>query len=88
MADCDYLLCGVDSNYACDYMVYIKNIDTADNVGKKMDQKDKLEDDYDYCYECGGYGNDYSFDDDGDLVCNCDDCPFNPMRPYYFRWKY
>lgn len=54
----------------------------------KMDQKDKLEDDYDYCYECGGYGNDYSFDDDGDLVCNCDDCPFNPVRHDYFRWKY
>lgn len=34
-------------------------------------------DDSDYCYECGGYGNDYSIDEDGELVCNCDACPFN-----------
>lgn len=37
-------------------------------------------DDYDYCYECQGYGDDYSFDDDGELVDNCTDCAFNPYR--------
>lgn len=37
-------------------------------------------DDYDYCYECGGYGDDYSVDDDGELVCNCPTCPMNPNR--------
>lgn len=35
-------------------------------------------DDYDWCYECGGYGDDYSFDKDGNLISNCDDCPNNP----------
>lgn len=39
----------------------------------------KYEDD-DWCYECSGYGDDYYEDDDGNLVCACDDCPFNPAR--------
>lgn len=34
----------------------------------------------DYCYECSGLGDDYSFDDAGELVNNCTDCPFNPSR--------
>lgn len=29
------------------------------------------------CYECSGYGDDYYFDEDGDLVSACTDCPFN-----------
>ena len=32
---------------------------------------------YDYCYECTGLGDDYSYDPEtDDLVCNCFDCPF------------
>lgn len=31
----------------------------------------------DVCYECGGYGDDYSMNENGDLVCNCDTCPFS-----------
>lgn len=34
-------------------------------------------DDYDWCYECGGYGDDYYFTDDGELVCACG----TPMCP-------
>ena len=30
--------------------------------------------DSEYCYECSGYGDDYSIDEDGELVCNCDTC--------------
>lgn len=30
----------------------------------------------DHCYECGGYGDDYSVDENGELVCNCFTCPF------------
>ena len=26
------------------------------------------------CYECTGYGDDYYYDDDGELVCACDEC--------------
>lgn len=37
-------------------------------------------DEWDYCYECGGYGDDYSFDDNGELHWNCPDCPMNPDR--------
>ena len=31
----------------------------------------------DYCYECGAYGDDYRVDENGKLVSNCADCPFN-----------
>lgn len=31
----------------------------------------------DQCCECSGYGDDYSFDDNGELVSNCEDCPWN-----------
>lgn len=37
-------------------------------------------DPYDHCYECGGYGDDYSVDEDGKMVCNCFDCPNNPAN--------
>lgn len=30
-----------------------------------------------YCYECRLYGNDYQYDDDGELVSACTDCPFD-----------
>lgn len=38
------------------------------------------EDEFDYCYECGGYGDDYSVDEHGELVCNCDTCMMNPFK--------
>ena len=34
----------------------------------------------DICYECRLYGDDYSYDRDGDLVSNCYDCPLR-------RWE-
>ena len=33
--------------------------------------------DDDRCYECTGYGDDYRYDDDGELVSNCNNCPHN-----------
>ena len=34
--------------------------------------------DDDRCYECGGYGDDYYYDDEKDeYVKACDDCPYN-----------
>lgn len=32
-------------------------------------------DDYDVCYECQGYGDDYFINDDGELECYCPRCP-------------
>ena len=32
-------------------------------------------DDYDYCYECGGYGDDYHLDENGEWVSSCPGCP-------------
>ena len=46
-----------------------------------FDDEDESEFDYDVCYECTGYGDDYRYDPDtDDLVCNCDDCPYNPVN--------
>lgn len=36
-----------------------------------------VEDDYDYCYECSGYGDDYFINDDGELECYCPYCSMN-----------
>lgn len=43
-----------------------------------MEEKDPWGDwdNYDYCYECRGLGDDYYFDEDGELVSACEDCPF------------
>ena len=30
----------------------------------------------DYCYECGGYGDDYYTNDNGEWVKRCPQCPF------------
>lgn len=43
--------------------------------------KDELADYDDYCYECGAYGDDYSWDEETQqLVSNCPGCPFNDME--------
>ena len=56
---------------------------------QQKEYQDELEDlddgpDFDFddvCYECTGYGDDYRYDaETDDLVCNCDDCPYNPVN--------
>ena len=37
-------------------------------------------DDYDWCYECTGYGDDYYIDDNGELQSACEDCPHNGVE--------
>lgn len=39
---------------------------------------DDMYENYDICYECRGLGDDYYFDDDGELQCSCDRCLLNP----------
>ena len=38
------------------------------------------DDDWDYCYDCFRLGCDSQINEDGDLVCNCPECPRNPNR--------
>ena len=33
--------------------------------------------DYERCYECSGYGDDYYVDDNGELISACNGCPYN-----------
>ena len=33
---------------------------------------------FDFCYECRGLGDDYFFDENGELVDACAECPLNP----------
>lgn len=44
-------------------------------------EEDDPWEDFDWCYECTGYGDDYYLDEHGELVSACDDCPHN--RSYY-----
>jgi len=34
--------------------------------------------DYEYCDECHGLGDDYGYDGEGDIICLCSECLFNP----------
>ena len=44
-------------------------------------------DDYETCYECRGLGDDYGFDEDGELVNRCSDCPCNPVSIEELRYE-
>ena len=46
-----------------------------------------MNDRYDYCYECTGYGDDYCTDEDGNLIRYCPECPRNPDREYDEEWE-
>lgn len=37
-------------------------------------------DEWDVCYECMGYGDDWSTDENGELVHACEECLFNPLK--------
>ena len=43
----------------------------------------KIDEDYDYCYECTAYGDEVSFDEDGEIICNCINCIHNQIE----EWK-
>lgn len=72
------------------YIGIIVAYDYCPNCGAKMDdiEEDDFDDDFDpgedweasRCYECGAYGDDYSTDENGEMVCNCDRCPYNSMN--------
>lgn len=40
---------------------------------KYHDERDSAE----RCYECGGYDDDYGFDENGEMISNCTNCSFN-----------
>lgn len=50
-----------------------------------MEFDDDLEDRYDYCYECSGYGDDYFMNDEGEYESYCPYCRNNPNRD---DWDY
>lgn len=62
-----------------------------DGIEEHIHNLDELEqydtDDDDYCYECTGYGDDYTIGEDGELVCNCDDCPHNESNWEDGYWR-
>ena len=37
-------------------------------------------DNYDWCYECTGYGDDYFINDEGELESACETCPHNTIK--------
>lgn len=51
-------------------------ITKTEHMSDKSTEEYDEYDEYDVCYECTGYGDDYRIEN-GELVCNCDSCPFN-----------
>lgn len=45
---------------------------------------DNYDDCWDICYECQGYGDDYFVNEDGELECACEDCPFSDFNEDYW----
>ena len=45
-----------------------------------MSRRDQYNLEYDVCYECTGYGDDYYIDENGELQSSCYDCPYNGME--------
>ena len=41
------------------------------------------DDEWDYCYECSVYGDNYYEDEDGELVWRCPKCIMNPIINRY-----
>lgn len=55
-------------------MESLKDSYTEDEINDIITERDRIES----CYECGGMGDDYSYDSTtGELVSNCDNCPNN-----------
>ncbi len=49
-----------------------------------MDDEEYLLELLDECYECCGYGNDYTYDDNGEEISACDTCSCNDrINDYY-----
>ena len=55
-------------------------IDTLPRYKREEEISGDEWDDYDRCYECRGYGDDYIINDDGELESWCDHCGLNPNR--------
>ena len=66
----------------CGHYHTVKKIDKIqfmfDDFDEFPQENDDFWENYDCCYECCGYGDDYYLDENGELVCNCPDCPMNP----------
>lgn len=47
---------------------------SKEEIMNAINERERME----HCYECGGYGDDYSYDEEtGGLISNCETCPFN-----------
>ncbi len=65
--------CGADE-LTEDEIHHVNDMDLCEHCYIEYEEElDRL----DRCDECSGYGDDYSFDDDGELVSNCENCPWN-----------
>lgn len=49
---------------------------TEEEMDEQLENYDPWDDD-DRCYECTGYGDDYYLNEDGEMVSNCTNCPWN-----------
>ena len=55
-------------------MEYVSGMDYIDTDDVHESLKDEWND---YCYECRGYGDDYYFDENGEIHDRCSECAYN-----------
>lgn len=55
---------------------YYEDDELKDDCEDEWECEEEIDPWEDHCYECSGYGDDYSVDENGELVCNCFTCPF------------
>lgn len=68
----NYWVCDNCQAYAFEKIRYGKSISV------EFKESEEATEELDHCYECGAYGDDYSYDEEtGEWVNNCDDCPYN-----------
>lgn len=70
------------SKWYCGHYHTVKRIDRIefmfDNFDEFPENNDDDWDNYNWCYECGGYGDDFHIDENGELASSCPGCPMNP----------
>ena len=54
----------------------VPHVITGAKYDKLVEERERAE----HCYECGGYGDDYTIDENGEMISNCDTCPCNPIN--------
>lgn len=90
---CMFLKAPLENGYrGCQIMDFVQPhhneiIDTPSEWGERDELQDELDELLEQCYECGGLGDDYYTDDNGELVLSCGGCSIRDRLDNLMRYK-